>query len=205
MHLSERCRQAYSGSSRKAPPPATAPWSDESSPLRCCLRWQPVPCCSRRRSRSISPRNRSRRRAKRHPLRSSRSLKTPTALAGDPVLRPPVKPGVQQALSRNDYKSAIASASRAANSAPQNAQLWFLLGYAARLGGDYNLSLQGYQKGLQRQPSSIPGLSGMAQTYAKIGRYKEAQDLLNKVLAANPKSATDLQLAGELALNTDAN
>jgi len=112
---------------------------------------------------------------------------------------------VQQALSRNDYKSAIASASRAANSAPQNAQLWFLLGYAARLGGDYNLSLQGYQKGLQRQPSSIAGLSGMAQTYAKMGRYKEAQDLLNKVLAANPKSATDLQLAGELALNTDAN
>lgn len=112
---------------------------------------------------------------------------------------------VQQALSRNDYKSAIASASRAANSAPQNAQLWFLLGYAARLGGDYNLSLQGYQKGLQRQPSSIAGLSGMAQTYAKMGRYKEAQDLLNKVIAANPKSATDLQLAGELALNTDAN
>src|SRR6185312_12575737 len=112
---------------------------------------------------------------------------------------------VQQALSRNDYRSAINSASRAANSAPQNAQLWFLLGYAARRGGDYNLSLQGYQKGLQRQPSSIPGLSGMAQTYAKMGRYKEAQDLLNKVLAANPKSATDLQLAGELALNTDAN
>jgi len=112
---------------------------------------------------------------------------------------------VQQALSRNDYKAAIASASRAANSAPQNAQLLFLLGYAARLGGDYNLSLQGYQKGLQRQPASITGLSGMAQTYAKMGRYQEAQDLLNKVLAANPKSATDLQLAGELALNTDAN
>jgi tetratricopeptide (TPR) repeat protein len=112
---------------------------------------------------------------------------------------------VQQALSRNDYRSAIASASRAANSAPQNAQLWFLLGYAARLGGDYNLSLQGYQKGLQRQPASIAGLSGMAQTYAKMGRYQEAQDLLNKVLAANPKSASDLQLAGELALNSDAN
>ena len=112
---------------------------------------------------------------------------------------------VQQALSRNDYRSAIASANRAANSAPQNAQLWFLLGYAARLGGDFNLSLQGYQKGLQRQPTSIAGLSGMAQTYAKMGRYKEAQDLLNKVLAANPKSAGDLQLAGELALNTDAN
>ena len=112
---------------------------------------------------------------------------------------------VQQALAKNDYRAAINSASRAANAAPQNADLWFLLGYAARLGGDYKLSLQGYQRGLQRKPSSIQGLSGEAQTYAKMGNYAEAQDLLKKVLAANPKSVTDLQLAGELALNSDPN
>ena len=112
---------------------------------------------------------------------------------------------VQQALSRNDYKSAIVSANRAANAAPHNAELWFLLGYAARLGGDYKLSLQGYQRGLELKPSSIPGLSGMAQTYAKMGRTAEAQDLLKKVIAANPKSPIDLQLAGELALDSDPN
>src|SRR6266566_269084 len=112
---------------------------------------------------------------------------------------------VQQALAKGDYRAAIASANRAANAAPQNADLWFLLGYAARLGGDYNLSLQGYQRGLERKPSSVQGLSGMAQTYAKMGKTAEAQDLLKKVLAANPKSATDLQLAGELALGSDPN
>jgi tetratricopeptide (TPR) repeat protein len=112
---------------------------------------------------------------------------------------------VQQALAKNDYRAAITSANRAANSAPQNADLWFLLGYAARLGGDYKLSLQGYQRGLQRKPSSIQGLSGMAQTYAKMGKDAEAQDLLKKVLAANPKSVNDLQLAGELALSSDPN
>src|SRR5579872_3522482 len=112
---------------------------------------------------------------------------------------------VEQALARNDYRSAIASANRAANAAPQNADLWFLVGYAARLGGDYKLSLQGYQRGLQRKPSSVQGLSGMAQTYAKMGKDAEAQDLLKKVLAANPKSVTDLQLAGELALSSDPN
>ena len=36
-----------------------------------------------------------------------------------------------------------------------------------------------------------------------MGRYSEAQDLLKQILAANPKSVNDLQLAGELALNTD--
>ena len=53
---------------------------------------------------------------------------------------------VNDALQKGDYRSAIASANRAARSAPNNAELWFLLGYAARLGNDYNLSLQGYQK-----------------------------------------------------------
>src|SRR5207249_3033563 len=112
---------------------------------------------------------------------------------------------VQQALAKNDFRAAIASANRAANSAPQNADLWFLLGYAARLGGDYKLSLQGYERGLQRKPSSIQGLSGEAQTYAKMGSDAEAQDLLNKMLAAKPKSVTDLQLSGELALSADPN
>ena len=112
---------------------------------------------------------------------------------------------VDQALQKGDYRSAISSATRAARSAPKNADLWFLLGYAARLGGDYKLSLDGYQRGLELKPSSIAGLSGEAQTYAKMGRVTEAQDLLKKVLAANPKSATDLQLSGELALNSDPN
>ena len=110
---------------------------------------------------------------------------------------------VDQALQKNDYQAAIASATRAAHSAPQNAELWFLLGYAARLGNNYNLSLEGYQRGLQLKPSSIAGLSGEAQTYAKMGHTAEAQDLLKQVLAANPKSAVDLQLSGELALQTD--
>ena len=112
---------------------------------------------------------------------------------------------VQQALAKNDYRAAVASANRAANAAPQNAELWFLLGYAARLAGDYNLSLQGYQRGLEKKPNSIQGLSGEAQTYARMGRDAEAQDLLKKVLAANPKSLIDLQLAGELAMNSDPN
>lgn len=112
---------------------------------------------------------------------------------------------VDQALKKNDFQAAIASAQRAAHSAPKNAELWFLLGYAARLGNNYSLSLEGYQHGLQLKPSSIAGLSGEAQTYAKMGRTAEAQDLLKQVLAANPKSAVDLQLSGQLALQTDPN
>ncbi|MGH9528442.1 MAG: tetratricopeptide repeat protein [Terriglobales bacterium] len=109
----------------------------------------------------------------------------------------------QQALEKGNYRDAAGYASRAAHGAPQNASLWFLWGYSARLAGLYPDSEYAYKKGLQLRPSSIQGLSGLAQTYAKMGRGNEAQAILKKVLAANPKSVDDLELAGELALSSD--
>jgi tetratricopeptide (TPR) repeat protein len=109
----------------------------------------------------------------------------------------------QQALEKGNYREAAGFASRAAHAAPQNTSLWFLWGYSARLAGLYQDSEFAYKKGLQQQPSSIQGLSGLAQTYAKMGRGNDAQIILKKVLAANPKSVNDLELAGELALNSD--
>jgi len=110
----------------------------------------------------------------------------------------------QDALKRNDYTAAVAYAERAAKSAPQNPELWFLLGYAARLEGHYPASIDAYNRGLKIQPNSLRGLAGLAQTYAKMGRNEEAEKLLQRVVEANPKDANSLQLAGELLLNTDA-
>lgn len=108
-----------------------------------------------------------------------------------------------EALKRNDYASAVTFAQQAANSAPQDAELWFLLGYAARLDEKYQLSIDSYNRGLKRQPNSVGGLAGLAQTYARMGRDQEAEQLLQKVVEANPRDANSLQLAGELMLNTD--
>ena len=109
----------------------------------------------------------------------------------------------QDALKRNDYAAAVSFAERAAKSAPQNADLWFLLGYAARLSERYPLSVDAFNRGLQLRPNSVSGLAGLAQTYAKMGRDAEAEQLLQRVVEANPKDANSLQLAGELRLNTD--
>ena len=108
-----------------------------------------------------------------------------------------------EALKRNDYSSAVAYAQQAAKSAPQDAELWFLLGYAARLNEKYQLSVDAYNRGLKIQPNSVRGLAGLAQTYAKTGRDQEAGQLLRKVVESNPKDVNSLQLAGELMLNTD--
>jgi tetratricopeptide (TPR) repeat protein len=109
----------------------------------------------------------------------------------------------QNALQHGDAREATAHAQRAVNMAPQNPDLWFTLAYAARLSGQYPLSVDAYRRGLTLKPSSVQGLSGLAQTYARMGRSAEAEQMLQQVLAANPKSDTDLQLAGELLLPTD--
>lgn len=109
----------------------------------------------------------------------------------------------QAALQRGDAAEATTHAQRAVNSAPQNPDLWFTLAYAARLSGKYSVSVDAYRRGLALRPSSVEGLSGLAQTYARMGRTVDAQEALQQVLAANPRSDLDLQLAGELLLTTD--
>src|SRR5579862_524900 len=95
----------------------------------------------------------------------------------------------QDALQRNDDAAAVNYAQQAAKSAPQNADLWFLLGYAARLNEKYPLSVDSYNHGLKLQPNSVRGLAGLAQTYARMGRDQEAEELLTRVVNANPKDA----------------
>ena len=111
----------------------------------------------------------------------------------------------QDALQRRDYAAAVSFAERAAKAAPQNAELWFLLGYCERLADRYPAAVDAYDRGLKLQPKSVRGMAGLAQTYARMGRTSEAEELLNRVVEANPKDANSLQLAGELLLNTDPN
>ena len=108
-----------------------------------------------------------------------------------------------EALKRSNFGEAVARAQQAVNAAPQDAELLFLLGYAARLNSQYQLSVDAYNRGLKRKPNSVRGLAGLAQTYARMGRDSEAEQLLRKVIDANPKDANSLQLAGELLLPTD--
>ncbi|MHB1960194.1 MAG: tetratricopeptide repeat protein, partial [Acidobacteriaceae bacterium] len=67
------------------------------------------------------------------------------------------------ALQRGDHALAVDYAQRAAQAAPNDAQLWFLLGYAARLDGKFPLSTDAYGRGLRLSPSAPEGLSGLAQ------------------------------------------
>ncbi len=108
----------------------------------------------------------------------------------------------EDALSKGRTAEAADFAQRAVKAAPQNSQLWFLLGYASRLAGRYAQSVDAYNHGLAANPASIEGLSGLAQTYARLGRNDEAKQLLLRVIAGNPRRANDLLVAGELFIQT---
>lgn len=102
------------------------------------------------------------------------------------------------ALQRGDHALALDYAQRAAQAAPSDPQLWFLLGYAARLDAKYGPSADAYQRGLRLNPSSLDGLSGLAQTYALMGRSDEAERLLKQVIASDPRRKNDLLVLGNI-------
>ena len=108
----------------------------------------------------------------------------------------------QLALQRHDFAQALGYAQRAALTAPNDPQLWFLLGYAARLDHRYQASVDAYSRGLRLAPSSLQGLSGLAQSYDLLGRTDDAERLLKQAIASNPRNRDDLVLLGEIYVRT---
>lgn len=105
------------------------------------------------------------------------------------------------ALKRGDRPLALEYAQRAAQASPNDPEIWFMLGYTARLNGKFPLSVTAFQHGLSLTPSSLNGMSGLAQTYQQMGRTDEAEALLKKVLAADPTQRDDLEVLAEIYMH----
>jgi tetratricopeptide (TPR) repeat protein len=110
--------------------------------------------------------------------------------------------GAEDSLRRGNYAQAADYAQRAVNAAPGDNKLWFLLGYASRMAGQYNKSVEAYQHGLQMSPGNADGLSGLAQTYARLGKTDEAKRLLTQVVSAHPDRTNDLLVLGEMYMHS---
>ena len=59
-----------------------------------------------------------------------------------------------------------------------------------------------YNHGLRLTPSSVEGLSGLAQTYSLMGRIDDAEHLLQQVIASNPQRRNDVLLMGNLYMRS---
>ena len=107
----------------------------------------------------------------------------------------------EMALQKGDHGTAFTYAQRAAESAPNDPQLWLLLGYAARLDGKLGPSADAYQHSLKLH-SSLDAESGLAQTYMASGRTADAERLLKSVVAADPKRRVELSILGDIYMRT---
>ena len=108
----------------------------------------------------------------------------------------------QLALQHGDYAHALEYAQRAAQAAPNDPHLWFLVGYAARLTGKFQQSVDAYTRGLNLSPSAPDGLSGLAQDYSLMGRNADAIRLLTRVVANDPRRGEDSLLLGDLYMRS---
>ena len=108
----------------------------------------------------------------------------------------------ESALKRGDYAVALVYAQRAAQAAPNDPQLWFLVGYSARLARKYTQSVDAYTRGLSMKPGAVEGMSGLAQTYSLMGRNDDAEGLLKQVISSNPSRRNDLLLLGNLYMKS---
>jgi len=106
------------------------------------------------------------------------------------------------ALRHGDHALAFDYARRAAQAAPSDPQLCFLLGYAARLNARYQESIDAYSRGLRLRPSALDGLSGLAQTYSVMGRTEDAERLLKQATSSDPKRRDDTLLLGDLYMRS---
>src|SRR5438067_6651754 len=106
----------------------------------------------------------------------------------------------EQALKQGNYGTAANFAERAVQAAPSNKALWLQLGYASRLAGRYARSLEAYDHVLASDPSNADAQSGMAQTYIRTGKIDEARQMLNRVIAANPKRVNDILVLGDMEM-----
>src|SRR5580698_9171817 len=108
----------------------------------------------------------------------------------------------QLALQHGDRALAYDYARRASQAAPNDPQLWFLLGYAARLNGRYQESVDAYTQGLHLSPASLDGMSGLAQDYSLMGRREDAERLFKQVLSSDPRRKEDALLLGEMYMKS---
>jgi tetratricopeptide (TPR) repeat protein len=106
------------------------------------------------------------------------------------------------ALQHGNHALARDYAQRAVQAAPNDPQLWFLLGYAARLDGQYQQAVDAYSHGLRLDPSSLDGQSGLAQVYSLTGRTEEAERILKQVVASGPDRTGDLTMLGEMSMRS---
>lgn len=100
------------------------------------------------------------------------------------------------ALDKKEYKNAKYYFSEAAYRNADMSQIYYLLGATSEIESDYTNAYFFYKKSLKLNPSSLPGLSALANLCDRIGKKEEAFKTFEKVISFDSTDATALNYVG---------
>jgi len=102
---------------------------------------------------------------------------------------------LRRCFERSDYAAAVSHAERAAKAAPQNAELWFLLGLPRAWMDAIRLQLTPTTEAFSASLTQREDLRAWRRP-TQDGADEEASTTAAQVVAANPKDANSFELAG---------
>lgn len=100
------------------------------------------------------------------------------------------------ALDKKEYENAKYYFSEAAYRNADMSQIYYLLGATSEIESDYANAYFFYKKSLKLNPSSLPGLSALANLCERIGKKAEAFSTFEKVISLDSTDATALNYVG---------
>jgi tetratricopeptide (TPR) repeat protein len=100
-------------------------------------------------------------------------------------------------------RQAIAAYERCLAIDPLNADSIFYLGHAFEMSGDFERAAATYQKGLQLSPEYTDLRLGLARSWLRLDKTKEARTIVDDVLKRKADRSDALLLAGMISLHED--
>jgi hypothetical protein len=121
------------------------------------------------------------------------------ALAMLPQDPPPGLPQAMARLNAQDPAGALTIAAQVVAREPSNARAWRVLGLAAKGTKDLDRALAAFQKSLEIEPASPPGLYNTGAIHALKGDRDRAFEWLGKAKATHELDMTQIQADADLA------
>lgn len=100
------------------------------------------------------------------------------------------------ALDKKEYKNAKYYFSEAAYRNADMSQIYYLLGATSEMDSDYTNAYFFYKKSIKLNPSSLPGLSALANLCERIEKKQEAFRTFEKIILFDSTDATALNYVG---------
>lgn len=95
-------------------------------------------------------------------------------------------------IESRDWRSAITALERARSEAPDNADVYNLLGFANRKLNRFDESLRHYTKALSLNPEHRGALEYLGELYVQTGRTADARRIERRLAAACPRGCEEL-------------